>query len=264
VNKVKFIEDTHQYLLEDREMISVSALVGSFKEAVDWAAKAKGTAKKLTKAGTPTTAAQVLRKWEKKRDKASEIGTLLHSIKEQEVINKVDPVFYNKICSKVLPNMANGFKWSVPINQLQNDTVYPELMIYDEEHMICGQADKIIVTNNRINVWDYKTDYEIKFKGWSSEWSKAKRYLPPLQHLEECSGNTYSIKMSLYMYMLWKANNGRFLPGDLIIEHVHLKRDPSNDNIPVLEDGQPVILHIEQIKLPYRKKEVEAILKTIV
>lgn len=65
------------------------------------------------------------------------------------------------------------------------------------------------------------------------------------------------------MYMLWKANKGKLKPGDLIIEHVHLKRDPLNDNIPVLEDGKPVVLKIENKKLPYRKKEVEAMLKTL-
>lgn len=65
------------------------------------------------------------------------------------------------------------------------------------------------------------------------------------------------------MYMLWKANGGKFKPGDIIIEHIHLKRDPEDDNIPVLEDGKPVVLKVEKIKVPYRKKEVMEMLKTI-
>ena len=65
------------------------------------------------------------------------------------------------------------------------------------------------------------------------------------------------------MYMLWKANKGRFKPGEIVIEHVHLKRDPDDYNVPILEDGKPVILKREEIRLPYRKKEVLAMLKTI-
>jgi hypothetical protein len=64
------------------------------------------------------------------------------------------------------------------------------------------------------------------------------------------------------MYLLWKANKGAFKPGDIIIEHIHLKRDPLNDNIPVLEDGRPVVLKKEMITLPYRKREVIEMLKS--
>ena len=102
------------------------------------------------------------------------------------------------------------------------------------DYMICGQSDKVIVKDNTIHVWDYKTDTEIKFKGWSSQWKSATKLLKPLQHLEECNGNIYSIKMSMYMYLLWKANKGKLKVGDIVIEHVHLVRDPDNDNIPCL------------------------------
>lgn len=261
---IKFIEKTHQYLNEkDQELISVSKFTERFKEKVDWSAVAKRVAAKKTKEGTPTTQNDILKKWENKRDQAASVGTLFHSIRETSLINEDQPKFYGKVCTKSICETTDSAKFSIPINQLQNNTVYPELMIYDEEHMLCGQADKIIVMDNKIHVWDYKTDEEIKFKGYSNQWMKAKRLVGPLAHLEECNANVYSVKMSLYMYMLWKANKGKFLPGDLIIEHVTLKRDPENDNIPILKDGEPVVLKIEQIRLPYRKKEVEAMLKTL-
>lgn len=263
-SKVKFIESTHQYISDDeRELISVSGFTDRFKEKMDWKAIAKKYAAKQTKEGNPMTTQEVLDKWEKKRDESAKIGTLYHSIREEELINTDQNVFYNVPCETSACPYVGTDKWSIPINSLENNMVYPELMIYDFEHMICGQADKIIVTNNKIHVWDYKTDAEIKFKAYSSEWVKPKKLLKPLSHLDECNGNIYSIKMSLYMYMLWKANKGRFQPGDLIIEHVQLLRDPKNDNIPVLKDGKPVVQKIEQIVLPYRKKEVEAMLKTL-
>lgn len=260
--RIKFIEHSHRYLTEDdRDLISVSKFTSQFKEKVDWTTIAQRVAKKLTKEGTPTTTKQILQKWANKRDQSAQIGTLYHNIREQQLLN--GDRFYDVACAMKHCEHSDGAKYSIPIAEIENNTVYPELMIYDVDYMVCGQSDKVIVAKNRINIWDYKTDKEITFKAFRSEWVPPKKFLPPINHLEECNGNEYALKMSLYMYLLWKANKGRYQPGDIIIEHVHLKRDPENDNIPVLEDGKPVVLKIEQIKLPYLKKEVIAMLNTI-
>lgn len=262
---IKFIEKTHRYVNESNiDLISVSKFTERFKEKIDWNEIAKKSAAKATREGKPTTQKEILAKWANKRDKSAEIGTRFHMIREEELINSSSCIFYEKNCKVQTCTNDESYKYSIPINNLTNNIVYPELMIYDEEHMICGQSDKVIVTDNKIHIWDYKTDAEISFKGYSNEWKSARKLLAPLSHLDDCNGNLYSIKMSLYMYMLWKANKGKFKPGDIIIEHVHLKRDPDNDNIPILDAlGKPVVLKIEQIKLPYRKKEVMDMLKTI-
>lgn len=262
--KIKFIQENHTYHSENGELISVSAFTEKFKEKTNWDEIAKKYAISQTKQGNPMTKAQVLKKWANKRDKAAQIGSLYHGIRESEIMNMDQPEFYGKKCKKKVGTYHHGHKESFPLTEIENDTVYPELMIYDTDYMICGQSDKVIVTNNQIHIWDYKTDAEISFKGFSNQWKKAKRMLPPLDHLEECNGNIYSIKMSLYMYLLWKANGGRFKPGDIMIEHIHLKRDPNNDNLPVLDShGVPIVLKIEYIQLPYRKREVISMLKTL-
>lgn len=263
--KVKFIESTHQYLTEDeRELISVSAFTERFKPKVDWKSVAQKVAAKQTKAGEPTTTGEVLAKWERKRNLAAQIGTIYHSQRESELVSQEKPEFYGVPCGTRQCEFIDGLKYSIPINKLEDNHVYPELMIYDFDYMICGQADKVIVTKKKINIWDYKTDTEIKYKAFSSQWVKPAKLLGPLSHLDDCNANLYSIKMSLYMYLLWKSNRGTLKTGDIIIEHVQLKRDPDNDNLPVLDkNGKPIVLRIEKIKLPYRKKEVEDMLKTI-
>ena len=65
--------------------------------------------------------------------------------------------------------------------------------------------------------------------------------------------------MSLYMYMLWKANRGRFKPGKIILEHMHLKRN--EDGYPILENGLPIVTKTDIKYLPYRKREVEDMIK---
>jgi hypothetical protein len=264
MHKIQFIENSHRYLLEDgSELISVSAFTEKFKKKVDWNTIAKRVAAKESKTGKATTAQDILKKWERKRDLAANIGTIYHNIREQQIINSENPIFYDVPCSKQECEHTNGLKYSIPINKLKNNTVYPELMIYDIDSMICGQADKVIVANNKINIWDYKTDAEIKFQAFSSKWVEPAKLLPPLSHLDDCNGIIYSIKMSLYMYLLWKSNKGILKPGDIIIEHVHLQRDPNDDNIPILVNGKPVVKKIEKIQLPYRKKEVMEMLETL-
>jgi hypothetical protein len=263
MDKIKFIESTHQYLTEDdRELISVSKFTDKFKEKVNWDIIAGRMAIKETKVGNPTTKKDILDKWEEKRFKTAEVGTLYHSIREKELLDSENPVFYNVPCEKRQCDFKDNIKYSIPINKLENNTVYTELMIYDFDHMICGQADKVVVVNDKINVFDYKTDNEIKFHAFSSQWVSPKKMLSPLSHLDDANGNHYSIKMSLYMYMLWKANKGKLMPGDIIIEHISLKRDIET-GIPILQDGKPIVEKIENITLPYRKKEVMDMLKTL-
>lgn len=256
-NKIKFIKSSHQYLTEDnKELISVSKFTDLFKEKVDWNFIAEKVAKSETRKGNPTTKADILKKWERKRILSAQVGTLYHSIREEEE-RQVEESPYDII---ECPH-EDGFKCSVPINELKNSIIYPELMIYDLEYMICGQADKVIVTNNKINVYDYKTDKEITFRAFSNEWTKPRKLLPPLSHLEDANGNIYSIKMSLYMYLLWKANKGKLKPGNITIEHINLERD--EEGIPILRDGKPVVKEINIIPIPYLKKEVQDLLKTI-
>lgn len=264
MTRVKFIEKTHQYVSDQGELISVSAFTDRFKTKIDWNKKAAGVAARLTKeTGKKVTTAQILSKWEYKRNKAAKIGTAYHTAREDQLLAQINPKFYERTCKKKGCLYVDADKFSIPITELENDTVYPELMIYDTDYMICGQSDKVIVTNNTINIWDYKTDAEIKFKGYSNKWQDPTHYLPPISHLEECNGNLYSLKMSMYMYLLWKANKGRFKPGEIVIEHIHLKRDPNDMDLPVEKNGAPIVLKTEFIQLPYRKKEVISMLQTL-
>lgn len=263
MSKVKFIQDSHKYFSTEGELISVSSFTERFKEKMDWEATAARVAAKKTKEGTPTTKKDILEKWTMKRIASAKAGTSLHEEIELALIEQGEVEEYGVKCGvKECIHKEDG-KYSIPIEMLENNTIYPELMIYDIEHMLCGQSDKVIIADGKINIWDYKTDAVISFVGYSNKWMEPKKLLAPLSHLDECNGNIYSIKMSLYMYMLWKANKGRFKPGEIILEHHHLKRDEENDGMPIFENGKPVVIKKETIRLPYRKKEVMEMLKTL-
>jgi hypothetical protein len=264
MSEVKFKDSSHQYFTQDgKELISVSKFAEKFQPFVDWKKIAVNNAAKERKNGNNITSKQLLAKWANKGKLSSTSGTLYHNIREQELINNSNTVFYNVSCEAKHCITDEEYKYSLSINQLENNRVYPELMIYDLDYMICGQADKVIVTNDTIHVWDYKTDVEIPFKGFSNQWTKPRKLLPPISHLDDCKGNIYSLKMSTYMYLLWKANKGRFKPGELIIEHIHFKREGDYNNQPIMENGKHVVDRIDKILVPYRKKEVIEMLDTL-
>ena len=46
--------------------------------------------------------------------------------------------------------------------------IYPEHLVYLKSASICGQADRIEVVADTVNVYDYKTNKEIKSKGFTN------------------------------------------------------------------------------------------------
>lgn len=254
MTKIEFHNDTHTYINGNEELISVSKLIKMFEKEKDWDNIAKKYAKK-----NGGTAQEWQAKWREKAKLSTDVGTLLHSILEEKILTDPSPMYQNVPCKVVPSTIIDGVKYSIPIKNLEYNTIYPELMIYDLDYKVCGQSDKVIVTPTHIHIYDTKTDKELSFKAFSSEWVKPEKLLSPLQHLDNCNGNIYSLKMSMYMYMLWKQNK-HLKPGKIVVEHVHLKRD--EEEIPILDDnGQPIILKVEEKELPYRRDEVVDILK---
>lgn len=100
----------------------------------------------------------------------------------------------------------------------------------------------------------HNTDKSIDFRAYQTEWTDPEYLLPPLNHLQNCNGNIYALKMSLYMYMVWKQCKGKYKPGKIILKWCPIERD--EDGIPVLYDGVPRIIKEEDIELSYMKKEV--------
>jgi hypothetical protein len=264
---VKFQEKGHKYYTLDgtQELISVSGLMHRFEQPKDWDAIAEKSSKNLKRyKGITKTPLELKAEWEKKRIKGSEAGTMVHKIKEAELLA-------TKIDTKIVESFTDSdFKYALNVQELEDNTVYPELMIYDLGYGICGQSDIVEIKNDYIIIRDHKTDKSIEWYAYDNGYNEPEMLLGPLSHLENCNGNVYSLKMSLYMYLIWKANKGRFKPGKIILNWCPIDRDAdgypilydANGNI-VQEGGQPRILYEKEIEVPYRKKEVMAMLETL-
>lgn len=264
---VKFQESGHKYFTIDgeRELISVSGLMHKFEKPKNWVEIAKKKSNNLKKyEGVIKSPDTLLKEWEEKRIKGTEAGTMVHKVKEQELLARKGEVTMMESVSDA------DYKYALNIKQLENNTIYPELMIYDLDYGICGQSDEVEIKNGIIYVRDYKTDKSIEKKAFSSQYTEAEKFLPPLSHLDNCNYNAYSLKMSLYMYLIWKANKGKYKPGTITLIWCPIDRD--EDGIPILyneqgepdANGKPRILKEELVEVPYRKKEVIAMLETLI
>lgn len=75
--------------------------------------------------------------------------------------------------------------------------VYPELLVYAMEAMLCGQVDYPIFVGTKARVYDWKTDDEEPKPNAGVSYMKGN-----LSHLKDNNYNVYAIKMSLYALML--------------------------------------------------------------
>jgi len=253
--KIFFIDETHEYFNESQvPYISVSGLAKKLEPQKDWETiKAKYAAK------NGMTIEEVTADWENKKILGTQTGTIFHNERERELLAQ-DCIEYKKVKHNIVPSSFQG-KWkvSLDLSTLQNNTCYPEIILYHHGYRLAGQSDKLLVTKGKVSILDYKTDKEISFKAFQSAIKPPDMLLSPVDHLEECNGNMYNLKMSLYMWMALQANP-KLKPGEIILEHYSLERDMNG--IAILKDGLPVIKERKDYKLPYLEREVTDILTT--
>lgn len=253
--KVFFRDGDHSYFNEEGvNYVSVSHIGKLITPKKDWRQQADWSAIKYNREkGTNLTGQDLFDKWELKKKLSTEAGTIIHSIEEQALLNCPHPIFYGTACSIKPCSFFDGLKVSIPIEGLDNNTVYPELIIYNHKLKLAGQADKAIIVDNTIHIWDFKTDDIIKYEGYNGQ-----TLLAPCSHIPDCNFEMYALKMSLYMHLLHKQNL-HLKTGELVLERRVIERD--EEGIPILYDGIPKVIKKEDLQLPYREKEVINICK---
>ena len=127
-------------------------------------------------------------------------------------------------------------------------------MIWDDEYLICGKSDKVIIStdeknlNPYISIKDYKTNKELKinynFINKNTGEPVVNKYmLEPISHLVDCNYIHYTLQLSLYAYMLERKG---FKVKDLELLHT-----PNYDKN-----------NMKSYQLPYMREEIIAMLNT--
>jgi len=262
---IHFKEEGHLYESIDQDKISwvsVTSLVGKFKPKFDRDGQAKKSSKNKRSKWYGMTPKEIIAAWDGETDRAIKLGNFYHNQRESDMLDFktierdgtevpiVKPLFDSKQGVKIAPV------------QKVDDGVYPEHLVYLKSVGICGQADIVEIVNGYINIIDYKTNKEIKDKGFTNWEGITNKMFKPVNHLDDCNLNHYNLQLSIYAYII-KKHNPKLKIGKLTIQHVKFKQLGEDKNgYPINEhiNGEPVLEEIKMYDLPYLKDEVISII----
>ncbi len=256
-----FKEEGHVYESNDNDKIewtSVTSLVGKFKPKFDREGQAKKSSKNKRSKWYGMTPKEILAAWDSETERAIKLGNFYHNQREADICD-LDTLSRQGVelpIIRPLNNEETGVK--IAPDQKIKEGIYPEHLVYLKSLGICGQADLVEVVNGYINITDYKTNKEIKEKGFTNWEGITKKMYKPIGHLDDCNLNHYNLQLSIYAYII-KKHNPKLKIGKLVIQHVKFKKVGEDKNgYPINEhvNGEPVIEEIKIYELPYLKDEV--------
>lgn len=263
---VLFKESDHSYTSIGEEKIkwtSVTTFGGLFKSKFDEVEVSKRVSKKKTSIWYGIPHEKICTIWKKERDRSTDLGTWYHK-KKEDWYHSQETVLVDGIHLKVFIHKSNPDGSKEAPNQKLVDGIYVEHFTYLKSVGICGQSDRVEVINNTVNIYDYKTNKEIKTQGYSDWQGTTSKMQPPINHLDDCNLIHYAIQLSLYMYMILK-HNPLLKPGKMIIEHVVFKVCSVDEfgypEICLDENNEPVIEKVVLYEVKYFKKEVLDLIK---
>lgn len=184
----------------------------------------------------------ILDMWQLENQKSCERGTKIHA--------ELENAFYKAGANVSLQKFGIGGKFECRKDYSDLDLeygVYPEYLISRESAdgilRIAGQVDCIVKNGNDITIIDHKTNKKIdKKSGFDTQTRASVKMQYPLNHLDDCNFNHYTLQLSTYAWMLQKLNPD-FVIKDLILNHYD-------------HEGNNTLYHCE-----YLKDDVEKMLK---
>lgn len=265
--ELKFKADTHKYESIDnpkKKWLSVTSAVSLFKPKFDKEGISLKASKNKKSKWYGMSQENILAAWEGETNRALKLGSWYHDQREAELI-ACDTLQRNGINLPIIrPIEQDGIKLSP--DQTLVAGIYPEHLVYLKSASICGQADRIEVVADTVNVYDYKTNKEIKSKGFTNWEGKTKKLSGPLSHIDDCNLMHYALQLSIYMYIVLKHNH-TLKPGKLEIHHIVFEKEGEDKNgYPIIATdaaGDPLVKEVVPYTVPYMKKEVNALIKYI-
>jgi len=259
-----FKEDGHTYesVEEDNiQWLSVTSLVSKFKPKFDKEGQAKKSAKNKKSKWYGMTAEQIIEAWDNETERAINLGNFYHNQRESDMLD-FKTIERNGIEVPIIKPLINDEGIKLAPEQKLTDGVYPEHLVYLKSVGLCGQADVVEVVDGYININDYKTNKEIKEKGYTNWEGITSKMFKPINHLDDCNLIHYSLQLSIYAYII-KKHNPSLKIGKLTIQHVKFKQIGEDANgYPINEhyNGEPILDEIKMYEVPYLKDEVNSLM----
>jgi len=266
---VIFRSDGHIYETLDENLkkdqikwTSVTSFVGMFKPKFDAEAQSKKSSKNKRSKWYGMTPKEILAAWDSESQRAISLGNWYHDEREKRLLEFKTIERDGTEVPIIKPIVdQNGIK--IAPEQKLSEGVYPEHFVYLKSAGLCGQADLVSIVNGKINILDYKTNKEIKKKGFTNWEGITSKMYNPVSHLDDCNLKHYNLQLSLYAYII-KKHNPKLKIGDLQIQHVIFEKEGEDKfGYPITkynDQKEPIIKEIKIYELPYLKQEVQSLM----
>ena len=263
--KIIFDPTTHTYKTEtNEEFTSVTTLISKYKQPFDRNTAAIKASRNRKGKWYGMKVADILQVWERESKRSIDLGNWYHDEREKDLLQCETITVSDRILS-IHPCQYDEQGQKTATSQKIGDGVYPEFFLYLPSAGIAGQSDKITVSGGKVDILDYKTNKEIKTQGFRNHEGITQKMLYPLNHLDDCNLNHYTIQLGIYMYIILK-HNPLYTPGSLILQHVVFQEDYDKDDFgyPVYlrdENGGFLIKEVIPYRLPYLRDEVHTLIE---
>jgi hypothetical protein len=265
---IVFESKSHSYTsidpLDNTKWVSVTTLIGAFKQPFNGEsiAKKSSTSKKSKWYGM--TPEEIQNVWKKESERACTLGNWYHDQRETDILG-CDTISRFGVTLPVIRPLTDEKGMKMASSQKLIPGIYPEHMVYLKSAGICGQSDLVEVADGFVHITDYKTNKEIKTESFRNWEGVSQKMSFPLTHLDDCNYNHYALQLSIYMYMILK-HNPTLQPGKLTLHHIMFEEEEEKDEYgyPVTkknDQGEPIIKELIPYSLTYMKDEVLAVMK---
>lgn len=262
---ISFQANNHEYKSLDPadniEWLGVTTFVSQFKPKFDAAAQALKSSRNKKSKWYGMDPVVIQQMWTNEGERGMGLGTFYHNQREADLVSLDSIQRLGRQIPIIKPLMEGDLK--IAPSQNLTEGIYPEHMVYLKSAGICGQSDRVEVVNNTVDIYDYKTNKEIKLKGYTNWEGITSKMTGIMSHLDDCEFNHYALQLSLYMYIILK-HNPKYNPGKLQIQHIIFERDGEDKfGYPITklnENGDPIVKEIVPYDLPYLKDEVRSMI----
>ena len=266
---IVFTAEDHSYRsLNPEENInwtSVTTVVSAFKQPFDAKKMAEKSSKKKGSKWHGIDPVIIQQIWTNEADRSTTLGTWYHNQREDDICSLASIEREGVTVPVFKPSGENHGMRTAPSQKL-DPGVYPEHMVYLKSAGLCGQSDLVEVVNGKVNIIDYKTNKEIKTKGFTNWEGITQMMSYPVNNLEDCHLNHYALQLSIYMYIILK-HNPKLKPGKMFVHHVTFEVEGEDKwGYPISkkdDTGSPIIKEVIPLSLPYLVDEVIGLLHYI-
>lgn len=136
------------------------------------------------------TAKEVQTMWKEQSEEACNWGTSVHDANEEYIKSYCAKEVYDKGTEeqKVYFDFIDKQEYFCNFNNIET-----EFTEFNSTSLIAGRVDLRLRRGREVQIDDWKTNKEIKFKGFKGE-----RMLAPFSHLQNCNFEIYKLQLSVY------------------------------------------------------------------